>query len=185
MLSPDGLRDFAYRNAAEVDTARDFHQHVDRLIRSMDQILESKKIEVAPPVSTKPIDPTNPLAVAPERARTSRISFWLLIFLALGIAGGGLAVWKWASEFGNYQGSKVAEGSPPTAPLGPPSRSPQSNNQIAVVSSPPVGSTSVPAVNTISPIKSDSTDHNVLPTDQIQQSRTQPAATSPAAERPE
>jgi hypothetical protein len=36
---PDSLRDLSYRNAAVVDAGRDFHQHVDRLIRSMDQIL--------------------------------------------------------------------------------------------------------------------------------------------------
>lgn len=181
---PDGLRDFAYRNAAEVDTARDFHQHVDRLIRSMDQILGSKKTEAEPPVSTKLIDPNNPAAVATEREKTSRISYWLLIVLALGIAGGGFAVWIWASEFGNHQGSKVAESSPSTAPSGPPSRSPQSYNQIAVVSSPPAGSTSAPAANTASPIEPVSTDHNVSPTNQPQQSQSQPAATPPAAERP-
>ena len=36
---PESLRDLSYRNAAEVDAGRDFHQHMDRLIRSIDQIL--------------------------------------------------------------------------------------------------------------------------------------------------
>jgi len=37
---PDSLRDFAFRNAAEVDAAgRDFRQHMERVIRSIDQIL--------------------------------------------------------------------------------------------------------------------------------------------------
>ena len=37
---PASLIDLSYRNAAEVDAGRDFHQHMDRLIRSMDHILE-------------------------------------------------------------------------------------------------------------------------------------------------
>jgi TIR domain len=36
---PEGLKDFAFRNAAEVDVGRDFNQHVDRLLRSMDRLL--------------------------------------------------------------------------------------------------------------------------------------------------
>lgn len=39
---PDGLKELSYRNAATVDSGRDFHQHMDRLIRSMDQILERR-----------------------------------------------------------------------------------------------------------------------------------------------
>ena len=39
---PDSLKNLAYRNAAEVDGGRDFHQHMDRLIRSMDRLLAGK-----------------------------------------------------------------------------------------------------------------------------------------------
>lgn len=39
---PESLQQFAYSNAAEIDAGRDFHQHMDRLIRSMDQILQTK-----------------------------------------------------------------------------------------------------------------------------------------------
>lgn len=39
---PPSLLDFSFRNAAEVDAGRDFHPHVDRLIRSMDRLLEMK-----------------------------------------------------------------------------------------------------------------------------------------------
>jgi hypothetical protein len=35
---PAGLRDFAFRNAAQIDSGRDFHQHMDRLIRSLDRL---------------------------------------------------------------------------------------------------------------------------------------------------
>src|SRR5262249_5439431 len=37
---PETLQDFAYRNAAAVDTGRDFHPHMDRLIRTLDTILD-------------------------------------------------------------------------------------------------------------------------------------------------
>jgi hypothetical protein len=36
---PDGLRDLAYLNAAPVDVGRDFRAHMDRLIRSIDEVL--------------------------------------------------------------------------------------------------------------------------------------------------
>jgi hypothetical protein len=39
---PDSLKDFSFRNAAEIDSGRDFRQHMDRLIRSIDQILGLK-----------------------------------------------------------------------------------------------------------------------------------------------
>src|SRR5262249_3824547 len=39
---PDSLKDFSYRNAAEVDAGRDFHQHMERLIRSMEHVLNVK-----------------------------------------------------------------------------------------------------------------------------------------------
>src|ERR1051325_6577682 len=37
---PDTLKDLSFRNAAEVDAGRDFHQHMERLIRSMERLLE-------------------------------------------------------------------------------------------------------------------------------------------------
>jgi TIR domain len=43
---PESLREFAFINAAPVDTGRDFHVHMERLIRSLDQLLpdlENKK----------------------------------------------------------------------------------------------------------------------------------------------
>jgi TIR domain-containing protein len=36
---PDALRDFAYLNAAPIDVGRDFRAHMDRLIRSIDDVL--------------------------------------------------------------------------------------------------------------------------------------------------
>ena len=45
---PETLRELSYHNAAVVDAGRDFHQHMDRLIRSIDQILGPKHAPHAP-----------------------------------------------------------------------------------------------------------------------------------------
>jgi hypothetical protein len=39
---PESLKDFSFRNAAEVDSGRDFRQHMDRLIRAIDKTLDLK-----------------------------------------------------------------------------------------------------------------------------------------------
>jgi len=39
---PDTLKSLTFHNAAEVDSGRDFHAHMDRLIRSMDAALKGK-----------------------------------------------------------------------------------------------------------------------------------------------
>ena len=64
---PEGLKDFAYRNAAEVELGRDFNQHMERLIRSMDMILAAKYPGMARPAETPApiIVPTSPAPVAP------------------------------------------------------------------------------------------------------------------------
>jgi len=40
---PESLQKLRFLNAAEVDDGRDFHQHVDRLIRAMDRLLTESK----------------------------------------------------------------------------------------------------------------------------------------------
>jgi hypothetical protein len=39
---PDSMKEFSFRNAAEVDSGRDFRQHMDRLIHSIDTTLALK-----------------------------------------------------------------------------------------------------------------------------------------------
>jgi hypothetical protein len=49
---PDSLKNLAFRNAAYVDSGRDFHLHMDRLIRSMDRLLgrvEEARVAAPPP----------------------------------------------------------------------------------------------------------------------------------------
>jgi hypothetical protein len=63
---PDSLKNLAYHNAAGVDAGRDFHQHMDRLIRSLDQIL-------ANPPKAKEADPVpepRPVPAPPRRRGT-------------------------------------------------------------------------------------------------------------------
>jgi TIR domain len=58
---PESLKRFAFINAAPVDTGRDFHQHMDRLIAALDRILGAKagptgpvaRTPTAPPVPAK------------------------------------------------------------------------------------------------------------------------------------
>jgi hypothetical protein len=44
---PDNLKNLAFHNAAEIDVGRDFHQHMARLIRSMDLIVKPEPRAVA------------------------------------------------------------------------------------------------------------------------------------------
>jgi hypothetical protein len=53
---PDTLKDLSFRNAAEVDAGRDFHQHMERLIRSMERLLE-KSGKLTPAKDTPPVEP--------------------------------------------------------------------------------------------------------------------------------
>jgi TIR domain len=45
---PDNLKILAFHNAAEIDVGRDFHQHMARLIRSMDLIVKPEPRAAAP-----------------------------------------------------------------------------------------------------------------------------------------
>jgi SPOR domain/TIR domain len=42
---PDQLKDFSFRNAAEVGPGRDFHVHMDRLTRSINGLLERRAVQ--------------------------------------------------------------------------------------------------------------------------------------------
>ena len=69
-LLPPSLKDFAFRNAVKVDTGQDFDYHMDRLIRSMDAILE--QAPKSPP-SRETKTPTAPRSRARPSARPRRL----------------------------------------------------------------------------------------------------------------
>jgi TIR domain len=52
---PDSLQKLSFLNAAEVDDGRDFHQHVDRLIRAMDRLTESKLASLGQKSVNRPV----------------------------------------------------------------------------------------------------------------------------------
>lgn len=47
---PKSLAQLAFRNAADVDSGREFHQQVERLMRSMDRLLASGRVQKGPAV---------------------------------------------------------------------------------------------------------------------------------------
>ena len=53
---PDSLRDFSFRNAANIDSGRNFDTDVERLMRSMDRLLEGKTVETGPVEAISPGD---------------------------------------------------------------------------------------------------------------------------------
>jgi hypothetical protein len=97
---PESLKNLAFRNAAQVDAGRDFNQHAERLIRSMDFILTKKAkaatsapatstidkpfaapppepVNVPPPPPKAPempyVAPAAPIAAAPEPVRAAAL----------------------------------------------------------------------------------------------------------------
>jgi hypothetical protein len=36
---PESLKEFSFLNAAQIDAGRDFHQHMDRLVQSIEQMI--------------------------------------------------------------------------------------------------------------------------------------------------
>ena len=78
---PDGLKDLAFRNAAIVDGGRDFHQHMDRLIRSTDALLADKSASRVHRTIVGKEDAVG-LAAGPERRFS--LGNWVTILLGVG-----------------------------------------------------------------------------------------------------
>lgn len=87
---PESIRDFAYRNAAEVESGRDFDVHVDRLIKAIEQILGAKAGAPAAFASEKSglVSPSTPTP------KTKRFPMPLILGGALvALAGIAAAIW--------------------------------------------------------------------------------------------
>jgi hypothetical protein len=68
---PDTLRDFTFRQAAEIDSGVDFRSHMDRLIRSMDQYLQRQS---AVPSTDQSVDAPKDDAKLSERATIAPVA---------------------------------------------------------------------------------------------------------------
>src|SRR4051812_37000559 len=62
---PKALARFSFLNAAPVDSGRDFHQHVDRLIRTIERILEVRPGAQALPSTTSATPALPPAPMTP------------------------------------------------------------------------------------------------------------------------
>src|SRR5262249_40393349 len=65
---PPSLAPLAYRNAIELDQGRDFHHHVDRLIKGIERLLQRPKPVAAVPTA-RPEKPAAVMPAARERVR--------------------------------------------------------------------------------------------------------------------
>ena len=74
---PEAIRDFAYLNAAPVDSGRDFRSHMERVIRTMDEILADR---AKPPAAA-----AQPVAKR-RRLRAAAISIPIALLIVATIA---------------------------------------------------------------------------------------------------
>jgi hypothetical protein len=61
---PESLKPFAFRNAADIDSGRDFQVHMERLLRSMDKSLAARR---------KPPAPATDVGLAASQIRIERV----------------------------------------------------------------------------------------------------------------
>ncbi len=141
---PEALAKFAYLNAAPVDIGRDFHQHMDRVIRTIDRAIDGKggaavagaALAGAGYVSADPAPsasaPATPRVVAPPARRKGLLPGAVAAVAAV-IVALGLALWSGPSR------EPVA--SSPRAPAAPPSGRPIRIGLAAALSGPgePIG----------------------------------------------
>jgi class 3 adenylate cyclase/predicted ATPase len=67
---PDGLKQFALFNPTALNSGRDFHLHMERLIRSIDQILKNKSDAAVSKVAHISAEPRAPVRLAPTDVRS-------------------------------------------------------------------------------------------------------------------
>jgi hypothetical protein len=69
---PEDLQDFSFRNAVKVDALEDFEDHVKRLIRSLDRLLETGQGVAAPAVAKRDDEPRESRSGAVNGAAAQR-----------------------------------------------------------------------------------------------------------------
>jgi hypothetical protein len=103
---PESLHAFAFRQAADVDTGRDFHVHMDRLVRAITQSAAAPRPttspasaalpEHGPDIASTPVDETSD--VLPDRARKTKRDRGMIA--AVVVAAGIAAVAAWLTQRG-------------------------------------------------------------------------------------
>jgi TIR domain len=115
---PDGLKELAFINAAPVDMGRDFRQHMERLIRSMDGILAARSGGVPPDPALQAVA-TEPPKAAPKGA--SRRPLWASLAALVVIVGGGAVL---VPQFLSTKSSPPESTAPRSAPSSQPGEFP-------------------------------------------------------------
>jgi len=83
---PESLKDFAFRNAAEVETGRDFHAHMERLIRSLERIVPASHPAIAPAAAAS-------AAAGAKLPHGDRTALLVLVSAGLGAVAVAAALW--------------------------------------------------------------------------------------------
>jgi hypothetical protein len=105
---PEGLKDFAYLNAVQLDAGQDFDFHMARLIRAIDGILGLTS-ELAPTPGLEPIRPPKPADPGKRRSITVAAGVACLVL------GAGVAI-GWYAGFGRENSTAAREDGPRTPP---------------------------------------------------------------------
>jgi hypothetical protein len=69
---PESIRTFAYRNAVEIDSGRDFDHHMDGLIRAMDRLLHGQASRPSKPIEPHAASETETATQEPREAKPAR-----------------------------------------------------------------------------------------------------------------
>jgi hypothetical protein len=101
---PDGLKDFAFRNAVKVDALEDFEDHVKRLIRSLDRVLEAQAV-AREPIAAPALEP----ALEPPREREA--------LPGQAPADPSIAIEPFGKTPANQPGPPAQKIAPPTTPV--------------------------------------------------------------------
>jgi hypothetical protein len=112
---PEGLHDFTYLNAVEIDAAHDFDVHMGRLIRAVDRILS---------VSGGAENPAKPLG---KTARVQRYRYMGIALGAVVLLAAGLIAGVWYAGTGQQSASTPNATANATAPVAPLAANPASS----------------------------------------------------------
>ena len=127
---PESLKNLAFRNAAHVDSGRDFHPHMDRLIRSMDRLLgrvQEQRTSESPAAGapaaaagfpTAPFPTAKPQSEPPQitemaRAPKRRWGIWISIGMGVSVLLAGVVSAALMYPFAGPR-TQIAQGPTPT-----------------------------------------------------------------------